>query len=454
MSSVAFLLDIFREHSQDEAFVYQERSYNYQYLLEQFHHWREYLATQGVSPGTVTVLEADFSPEAVALFLALMAQECIIVPITSTVARLREEFSATAQGELCFSIAANGQLAVASLPYQATHELYATLRSRRHPGLVLFSSGSTGKNKGAVHDFTALLEKFRMPRQCLRIMAFLLFDHIGGINTLLYALSNAGCMIIVPERHPDTVLRSIATHRVELLPTTPTFINLMLLSGDYRHYDLSSLKLVTYGTEPMPESTLKRLHRLLPHIRLQQTYGLSEIGIMRSKSAASDSLLMKLGGEDFQTRVVDGVLHVKAKSAMLGYLNAPSPFTSDGWFNTGDEVEVVGEYFRILGRRSDIINVGGAKVYPAEVENVVLEMPGVAAVTVYGEKNPLVGQIVCARVTLTENQDHQDFPQRLRKFCHERLDNYKVPVRINLVSDFQCSERLKKPRLLKEQLSE
>ncbi len=453
MISVAFLLDIFRNHSQDEAFVYQERSYNYQYLLEQFDRWREYLTTHAVAPGTVTLLEADFSPEATALFLALMAQACIVVPITTAVAALREEFIATAQGELSFSLAANGQFSVASLPYQAHHELYSSLRAQGHPGLVLFSSGSTGKNKGAVHDLTTLLEKFKVPRQCLRTLAFLLFDHIGGINTLLYTMSNAGCMVIVSERKPDMVLRAVAHHRVELLPTTPTFINLLLLSGEYRNYDLSSLKLVTYGTEPMPESTLKRFHLLLPHIRLQQTYGLSEIGIMRSKSAASDSLLMKLGGEDFQTRVVDGVLHVKAKSAMLGYLNAPSPFTADGWFNTGDEVEVVGEYFRILGRRSDIINVGGAKVYPAEVESVVQEMPGVAAVTVYGEKNPLVGQIVCARVTLTEDQDHQDFPQRLRKFCRERLDNYKVPVRINLVSDSQCSERFKKTRLIKEQLS-
>lgn len=93
----------------------------------------------------------------------------------------------------------------------------------------------------------------------------------------------------------------------------------------YKKFDLSSLQTVTYGTEVMPESTLKRFHALYPNIKLQQTYGLSEVGILRSKSKSSDSLWVKVGGEGFETRIVDGLLEIKAKSAMLGYLNAPVP---------------------------------------------------------------------------------------------------------------------------------
>ena len=111
---------------------------------------------------------------------------------------------------------------------------------------------------------------------------------------------------------------------------------------------------MTYGTEVMPESTLKQFHELFPKVLLLQTYGLSEVGILRSKSKSSDSLWVKVGGEGFETRVVDGMLEIKAKSAMLGYLNAESPFTEDGWFKTGDAVEVDGEYIRILGRKSEM----------------------------------------------------------------------------------------------------
>lgn len=85
----------------------------------------------------------------------------------------------------------------------------------------------------------------------------------------------------------------------------------------------------------------------------------------------------KIGGEGFETRVVDRILQIKATSAMLGYLNAPSLFTSDGWFITGDSVEVNGEYLRILGRKSTIINVGGENVYPSEVESVIQEMENI-----------------------------------------------------------------------------
>ena len=95
--------------------------------------------------------------------------------------------------------------------------------------------------------------------------------------------------------------------------------------------------------------------------------------------------------------MVDGLLEIKAQSAMLGYLNAPSPFTEDGWFITGDAVEVDGEYFRILGRQSEMINVGGEKVYPAEVESVLQLMDGVEEVMVNGEENAITGQIVRAK---------------------------------------------------------
>src|SRR5260370_10855797 len=100
----------------------------------------------------------------------------------------------------------------------------------------------------------------------------------------------------------------------------------------------------------MPESTLRRFHSSLPHINLQQTYGLSEVGILRSRSRSSDSLWVQVGGEGYQTRVVNGTLQIKAQSAMLGYLNAPSPFTADGWLDTGDAVEGDCDYIQILGR--------------------------------------------------------------------------------------------------------
>jgi acyl-coenzyme A synthetase/AMP-(fatty) acid ligase len=326
------------------------------------------------------------------------------------------------------------------------HPLLLGLRDCGHPGLIVFSSGSTGKSKGTVHDFSKLLDKFRVPRKAKRMLSFLLFDHLGGTNTVLYILSNGGTVVTVQSRNPEDVCRIIEKHRVQVLPTSPTFLKLLLLSEAYTRYDLSSLELVTYGTEPMSESTLKRFHELFPKVDLQQTYGLTELGVLRSKSKSPDSLWVKIGGEGFETRVVQGLLEIKAHTAMLGYLNAPSPFTSDGWLITGDAVEVDGEYMLIKGRASELINVGGEKVYPAEVEDVLMQMPNVRDVVVSGESNPITGQIVAAHFNLAEPEDLTHLRQRVREYCRGRLPAYKTPVRIGIVTEGPYSPRFKKLR--------
>jgi acyl-CoA synthetase (AMP-forming)/AMP-acid ligase II len=394
----------------------------------------------------VVILEADFSPNSVALFLALMARSCILVPITESVGAKRSKFIEVAQGEVSFSIDENDSVEIKGFSRTAKHPLYDKIRNSGHPGLVLFSSGSTGESKAVVHDLVGILEKFKVPRHSYRTISFLLYDHIGGLNTTLYTLSNAGCLVTLEDRSPDAVLSAVEKYKVNLLPTTPTFLNLILISEAYNNYDLNSLQIITYGTEPMLESSLRRFAELFPKVQLLQTYGLSEVGILRSKSKSSDSLWMKVGGEGFNTRVVDGILQIKAKSAMLGYLNAPSPFTDDGWLDTKDSVEVDGEYIRILGRKTEIINVGGEKVYPAEVENVISELENVNEVEVYGEANAIMGNIVCVRISLVKPEDHEAFIDKVKSHCAARLERYKVPVKVEIVDHKLHSARFKKTR--------
>lgn len=132
---------------------------------------------------------------------------------------------------------------------------------------------------------------------------------------------------------------------------------------------------------------------------------------------------------------------------MLGYLNAKSPFTEDGWFMTGDAVEVKGDYFRILGRKSEIINVGGEKVFPQEVENVILEIPGVEDVLVYGENNPLTGKIVCAKVKYSGTEPVAEKVKKIKTHCRKRLETFKIPVKIVVVDETFESGRFKKSRV-------
>lgn len=443
---IGFLLERFAAHAEQDAIVWNDKTFSYGWMLEAVNRWMRSLEEQGIKRSAVVSLEADFSPNSVALMLALIEWGCILVPITSSVEAKKPEFRATAEVESILEITPDDEVKQQITGIEAKHDLIRQLKDAGHPGLVLFSSGSTGKNKAALHDFVPLLEKFKVPRHTLRTMTFLLFDHIGGVNTLLYALSNTGCVITVADRSPEAVCAAVQNHHVELLPASPTFLNLLLLSRAYEQYDLSSLRRITYGTEVMPESTLQRIHSLFPNVNLLQTYGLSEVGILRSKSKASDSLWMKVGGEGFEIRVVDGLLEIKAASAMLGYLNHPSPFTEDGWFRTGDAVEVDGEYIRVLGRKSELINVGGEKVYPVEVESVLLQMEGVEDVMVIGVPNPITGHMVEAHVKLSTGETLPEFRSRMQAFCRERLARFKVPQKVVLVQDDLHSGRFKKLR--------
>jgi acyl-coenzyme A synthetase/AMP-(fatty) acid ligase len=316
---------------------------------------------------------------------------------------------------------------------------------------VLFSSGSSGESKAALLDFGALLSRFRKHRPGFVTLAFLLLDHIGGINTLFHTLCNGGTIVTAPDRTPDAVAAAIAAHRVQLLPTTPTFLRMLLISDAHTRHGLGSLEMITYGTEPMPEATLAAIRKAFPKVRLKQTYGLSELGILPTQSRSPDSLWLRLGADGFEHRVVDSVLHIRAASAMLGYLNAPAPFDEDGWFNTNDLVETDGEYLRILGRRTELINVGGEKVHPAEIENILLQVENVKDATVSARPNPVTGSVVAARITPCGPEEADELKERVRRFCQERLERYKVPAVIQIIQQDQHGSRFKKTRVVQAQ---
>ena len=441
-----WLFERLGEFRSQTAFIWRGERFSYAWLLERAEAFAVRLEEVSAMPGAAFALEGDYSPEVCACLLAAIDRRAVVVPLTVASAASRDRFLQIAEVESIVRFSASGPPVFGKREADVRNPLLAQLRAAGEPGLVLFSSGSTGEPKAALHSFPRLLEKFRARRPALRTLAFLLLDHIGGINTLFHILSNGGTVVTVEDRSPDGVCAAIASHAVELLPTTPTFLNLLLLSEAYRRHDLSSLKQITYGTEPMPETTLARLRAILPEVRLSQTYGLSELGILRARSRSSESLWVRLGGEGIETKVVDGILFVRASSAMLGYLNAPSPFDSDGWFDTQDEVRVDGDYFQILGRRSEIINVGGEKAYPAEIESALLRLPNVRDVVVRGDPNPITGQMVVAFFNLKEPESRDSLRRRVREFCRGALRPFQTPSRVEIVDEDQYSLRFKKTR--------
>lgn len=428
------------------AVVWNDCVTSYAELTELADVWQERFQVRAVRAGQVVALEGSFSPNACAALIALVRLGAVIAPLTPLMRAHRDKFLDIAEARLLVEFDDADQAEFRDYDRTVSNAVTLKLTERGHPGLVIFSSGSTGSPKAILHDFARLLDKFQKVRQKKTTLTFLLFDHIGGIDTLFNTLASGGSVVTVPNRDPETVSRAIEKYRVHTLPASPTFLNLWLISGSFEQYDCSSLKVIAYGTEPMPQGTLQKLHQLFPDVALVQTYGMSELGVLRSRSRDSESLWIQFSGDGFQTKIIDGILWVKADAAMLGYLNAPDLFDADGWLNTQDAVEVDGEYLRILGRASDLINVGGQKVYPAEVENQLLQMENVREVAVFGKPHPMMGQIVAARFNLKTPEPLPEFKRRLGAFCRDRLAAYQIPRWVELADGEQFGSRFKKLR--------
>jgi long-chain acyl-CoA synthetase len=378
-----------------------------------------------VQSGDVVALIGDFDPLTILTLLQLIDRNVVLVPLTVDTRAQHEYFFESALVDIVIE---GDQVKLRS--HSRKNEFIASLRSKNHAGLVLFSTGTTGRPKAILHDLTLFIQRFETPRPTLKTINFLLFDHIGGLNTLLHTLFNKGTVVAPKSRSVEDILATCAEHDIEVLPTTPTFLRMILMSGLIPESVPTSLRIITYGTERMDQPTLDALCELLPNVDFRQTFGMSELGIVRVKSEARNSLFMKVGGEGVETRVVSNVLEIRSKTRMLGYLNAESPFDDEGWYNTKDIVEERDGYYKVTGRMSEVINVGGLKFMASEVERVALQYEHVGLAKAESKPNPITGQHVELTVQSASNRELDK--TGLKMFLSEQLPNHMMPKRIRV----------------------
>ena len=441
---MSFILEKFKSFNSKNAIVFEDRIYTYEEFIKQIKDYKNILDKHNISSKVVVIL-GDYSFYNLALFFALYENKNIIVPITSNIKKVQDDFI---EESFCQTIIKTDErnLLIQNLKTTFSHNMIDNLREKNSSGLILFSSGSTGKPKAMVHNLDTLIDSFKDKKEkSMNMLVFLMFDHIGGLNTVFNALCMGACLIIPKIKDAKTICELIEKYKIMVLPSSPTFLNLILISQEYKNYDLSSLRMITYGTETMPQSLLLKLKEVFPKVKFLQTFGTSETGISTTSSKSSNSLFMKLEDINGEYKIVENELWLRSKTQVLGYLNASmDSFTSDGWFKTGDLVEVDGEYIKIIGRAKEVINVGGQKVLPAEVESIILEMEEISDCMVYGEKNAITGQTVVCDVVL--NKNIENIKKRVRVFCKDRLDAYKIPTKVNVVDKTNFSDRFKKIR--------
>lgn len=435
MSRFLDILRAFREYSSRSCLEGQNFSYTYGELLAEVERWSCRLKAVPTPVGSVMGLRADYCLTAIGAFLALLAHG--FVPALIPRDRSLTEYLAHSNASALLEIEPDGTHRYEPItPPSETAPLLKEVRDRSEAGFIIFTSGSTGLPKAALHSLDRFLLKFDRCGRSLRTLGFLLFDHIAGLDTLFYTLRNGGTLIVTYRRDPKAILQLIASHRVEVLPTSPSFLRLLCAGNESPSADLSSLKIITYGSEPMDAATLRHVNERFPRVRIIQKYGSTELGSPRTVSKSNDSLWLKFRADKSRVKVVDGVLWMRSEGTMLGYINAPSPVTQNGWHCTGDLVEVDGEWLRFVGRADEMIKVGGERVSPSEVERIIRELDFVKDAFVSGEPHPLMGWTLAAEVVVaTEHVHISGVAASIRRHCHQRLGPHHAPMRVTLVPE-------------------
>ncbi|KXO93967.1 class I adenylate-forming enzyme family protein [Tsukamurella pseudospumae] len=325
------------------------------------------------------------------------------------------------------------------------------------PAVILYTSGTTGAPKGAVLTQGGILasaageaERFDLIGTDV-ILGHMPLNHVGGLTCTIAAAAVAGAAVaLVPGFHPEQSLDAAASRRVTVLVGVPTMYTLML--GGIGDRDLSAVRLCVVGGANLEPALAQRMRQAFPGVRIANLYGASEASGACIVSAADDgpeliatSIGTPLAG--VRVRVVgpdgapvppgaDGELQVRGPSVAAGYWGMPeataAAFGADGWLATGD-VAVLSEdgHVALRGRLKEMYVRGGYNVYPAEVENFVGGLAGVAMVAVIGVPNAVYGETGRAFVVPARGAEIE--PDVIREACRAAFAAYKVPDEVLVV---------------------
>lgn len=322
--------------------------------------------------------------------------------------------------------------------------------------VILYTSGTTGKPKGAMLTHENLYSNARdvgvylQMNQEDRILATLPVFHVFALTVVVNApLLMGATIILVPRFNPKEVFEAIKSQQATVFAGVPTMFNFMYQFPEAQPEDFASVRMAISGGSAMPVALLHNFEDKF-NVRVSEGYGLSEASpvtcfnpIDRERKAGSigtsivnveNKVVNELGEEVAVGEV--GELIVRGPNVMKGYYNMPEETAAalrDGWLYTGDLARVDEEgYFFIVDRKKDMIIVGGYNVYPREVEEVLFAHPGILEAAVVGLPDPNFGEAVNAYVVL---KDPSVTIEELRTYCAEHLAKYKVPRNFEVLEE-------------------
>jgi acyl-coenzyme A synthetase/AMP-(fatty) acid ligase len=305
---------------------------------------------------------------------------------------------------------------------------------------VMFTSGTTGAPKMVVHTLDRLTGAIKPPAPLATPPVWGSFYDIrryGGLQILLRALLGEGSMALAEPGEPlSDQLARFGRHGVTHLTGTPSHWRQVLISRENAAIAPAYVRL---SGEIADQAVLDALAARFSAAAVGHAYASTEAGVGFEVTDGLEGFpasFVDPGIDEVEMRVVDGTLRLRSLRTATSYINADAPALadSDGFVDSGDIVERRGDRFHFVGRRDGVINVGGLKVHPEEVEAVINRHPAVRAALVKGRRNPITGEIVVAEVVLADAaNDEAALKEEILAACRSELPPHKTPARISFV---------------------
>lgn len=306
------------------------------------------------------------------------------------------------------------------------------------------TSGTTGPPKVFSHTLRSLAATARTGSSSSREYTWGLAYRayrFAGIQVFLQALLSGSALVVPAGNDTASMAGSFVTHGVNTLSATPSQWRNFLIHGAIRDCPLVQ---ITLGGEIADQAILSTLRREFPAARIVHIYASTEAGVGFSVTdgLAGFPAAWLQEGAPVDIRISDtGSLLIRART-ISNSQSLRSRLTSDGYLDTQDSVQIDNDRVHFLGRASGIINVGGNKVHPEEIENIVREVPGVQNALVSAKNSPIMGQLVVLDVQsgALSTDEATALKRRIREHCRQHLAKFKVPAMINIVGELAVSE--------------
>lgn len=296
----------------------------------------------------------------------------------------------------------------------------------------MFTSGTIGRPKKVSQTFKNLIRAVKANEKMRENIWGLAYNpsHYAGLQVFFQAFFNTNTIAYLFSKRVDEVYESLLENQITHLSCTPTFMKMLIPSIESNQLKLAN---ITFGGERFDDKLKGQILEKIPQVKIKDVYASTEAGSLLRGDGNSFVIPQRYAG---LLKVENDELFVH--QSLMG--KSTSYELVDDWYRTGDLVEYIDEQrFKFISRKSEMINVGGYKVNPQEVEKMIQNVQGVKDVIVFGRKNSLMGSIIVAKVVKEEGFDQSDLKLSIIKFLKEFLQEFKIPRMIKFVDKLELT---------------